>query len=103
MESFYKTVNFSIDLLITPRQYYSEIEYYVTRGKNQPFRTSAVPEQSECRYWNLSTGWCLIKYGEVKEMTGVYAYTDAVSAVGGWKSNHAKPFEIKSGISSKIF
>ena len=36
-------------------------------------------------------------------MTGVYAYTDAVSAVGGWKSNHAKPFEIKSGISSKIF
>ena len=42
-----------------------------------------MPEGSECRYLNLSTGWYLLKYDEVKEITSVYVYTDTVSVVGG--------------------
>ena len=81
MESCYKTVHFFIDLLIIFRQYYSEIVNYVTREEKQRFRTSAslAARAKRCRYWNLSTGWYPIKHGEVKEMTGVYAYTRTLS------------------------
>ena len=41
MESYYKEVDFFINLLITFRQYYSKIVYYVTRGEKQRLRTSA--------------------------------------------------------------